>query len=161
MQLSAPSDCILLFYAIINRMICAYQIRFLFTSSTYSADLLYSSVNLRSPASGGAKDVEHECEHPRYVNVLSNMLIKRGGRTRTRSTLKSHCFLRNASQTPCDAPLVAPLRVASILQVGRKTILEHQTTCNGVLIVYFRPFKFTFDSNKLRPIAVWMRMLAL
>jgi hypothetical protein len=92
MQLSAPSDCILLFYAIINRMICAYQIRFLFTSSTYSADLLYSSVNLRSPASGGAKDVEHECEHPRYVNVLSNMLIKRGGRTQTRSTLKSHCF---------------------------------------------------------------------
>ena len=146
MQLPAPSDCILLFYAIINRMICAYQIRFLFNSSTYSADLLYSSVNLRSPASGGAKDVEHECEHPRYINVLSDMLIKRGGRTRTRSAPKSYCFLRDPFQTPynadtrlCDALLVAPLTVASILQVGRKTITEHRTTCNGIFIVHFRP----------------------
>ena len=142
-------------------MYCACQIRFHFSSSTCFADVLRGSVNLQSPTLGSTKDVEHEYEHPRYVNVPSDVLIKRGGRTRTRSTLKSHCFLRNASQTPCDAPLVAPLRVASILQVGRKTILEHQTTCNGVLIVYFRPFKFTFDSNKLRPIAVWMRMLAL
>ena len=131
MQLSSPSDCILLFYAIINRMICAYQIRFLFNSSTYSADLLYSSVNLRSPASGGAKDVEHECERSKVI-----------------------AFLRDSSQTPYNAytrlynaPLVAPLRVAPILQVGRKTITERQTTCNGVLIVYFRPSPVVLRPN--------------
>ena len=128
-------------------MYCACQIGFHFDSSTCFADVLRGSVNLQSPTLGSTKDVEHEYEHPRYVNVPSDMLIKRGGRTRTRSTLKSHCFLRNASQTPCDAPLVAPLRVASILQVGRKTILEHQTTCNGVLIVYFRPSPVVLRPN--------------
>jgi hypothetical protein len=106
-------------------MYCAYQIGFLFNSSTYFADVLQGSVDLQSLALGSIKDVEHECEYPRLSKVPGNMLIKRQSCTRTRSARKGHCFFQYPLQTPFnadnksyDALLVAPLPVASILGVG-------------------------------------------